>query len=845
VPHVQNIVHFLYPTRFLGLLKSWRNTYNELGELIDKKLHSEDNGSSFAQSVDYKYNIRGWLTRLNDAQLTDGERDYFGMELGYNEDIGLNVPTADLQFNGNISAVEWSEDLSGNTLGYGYQYDPLNRISKAQSYYAASNAFNLDTIDYDLNGNIQSLTRMNETGTAMDVLDYNYGANTSNQLMAVTDNASITDEGFVDGNTSGDDYDYDENGNMTQDLNKGIDSISYNYLNLPEVVYKGSDSIRYIYDAAGIKLAQLVYDNTNSLTKRTDYVGEFIYENDTLQLIQHEEGRIIPGPVPGSSEWEYQYYLKDHLGNTRVTFTTKPKTIGFNGTFETEAASEEESTFENIPETRVTFNSADANSDGGNEVVQVNNAQPMGAGISLPVGVGDTLNMEVYAYYEGGSGYSTEVGLTEFIGAVAGGFGGINGGTEAQQATYDAFNNAISGIGFTGTSDDLVPAAYLNYILFDENMQYYQHGHAQISNAANASHEKISLNDIEIPKAGFAFIYLSNESNSANPVYFDDMEVIIEEHPVIQKDDYYPYGLVFNNGYQRVTAKKNDFLYNGKELENELDVGWYAYGQRNYDASLGRFFNNDRFAEKYHSMTPYQYGANNPVLFVDINGDSLDVSFFDRDGNRLKSVPKAIQNMFNSEYGISVGYNAKTSMLYYEGEVETDNEVSESAKETIVSALTDKAGGKGAAYKYGEIIFGYGQNFGSKHPPLQVNGGASNKSIAWIDMKDFRRDGSLNIFNYSDLDASGTSRRVLNLGRVFEHEWIGHVLNQSGDGLFQNTRPGGAVNAVNKFRSEMGLPQRLNYAGKFGMFFSHDTSRANFRRMRKAAKQGNTVSRIK
>jgi RHS repeat-associated protein len=40
-------------------------------------------------------------------------------------------------------------------------------------------------------------------------------------------------------------------------------------------------------------------------------------------------------------------------------------------------------------------------------------------------------------------------------------------------------------------------------------------------------------------------------------------------------------------------------------------LNWYDYGARHYDAALGRFTTNDRFAEKYHSMSPYQYGANN------------------------------------------------------------------------------------------------------------------------------------------------------------------------------------------------------------------------------------------
>ena len=49
----------------------------------------------------------------------------------------------------------------------------------------------------------------------------------------------------------------------------------------------------------------------------------------------------------------------------------------------------------------------------------------------------------------------------------------------------------------------------------------------------------------------------------------------------------------------------------------------YDYGARFYDPQTGRFFNQDRFAEKYFSMSPYQYGANNPIYYVDINGDSI------------------------------------------------------------------------------------------------------------------------------------------------------------------------------------------------------------------------------
>lgn len=59
------------------------------------------------------------------------------------------------------------------------------------------------------------------------------------------------------------------------------------------------------------------------------------------------------------------------------------------------------------------------------------------------------------------------------------------------------------------------------------------------------------------------------------------------------------------------------------------DLSWYNYGARFYDAALGRFLSQDRFAEDYFDLTLYQYTANNPILFVDINGDWIDI----HDGN--------------------------------------------------------------------------------------------------------------------------------------------------------------------------------------------------------------------
>jgi hypothetical protein len=88
----------------------WTNisTYNEKDELIEKRLHSTDS-TSFLQKLDYGYNVRGWMTGLNDpTNLIDpdlGAKDYFAMSLYYE--------TGDeSQHNGNISGVDWVSDKS-------------------------------------------------------------------------------------------------------------------------------------------------------------------------------------------------------------------------------------------------------------------------------------------------------------------------------------------------------------------------------------------------------------------------------------------------------------------------------------------------------------------------------------------------------------------------------------------------------------------------------------------------------------------------------------------------------------------------------------------------------------
>jgi len=534
-----------------------------------------------------------------------------------------------LQYNGNIAAIKWADAHDGQEKMYVYRYDPLNRLK--QAHYGERKAtglwdrkaghYQVENISYDLNGNIMNLSR-NHLGNPMDVLSYAYGQGTgrSNRLMAVSDAGDIN-EGFRDGNTNGDDYIYDLNGNMVTDKNKGIESIVYNHLNLPSKVDKGNgDSIVYIYDATGIKLQQKVYENS-TLQKTTDYAGGFVYENDTLRFIQHEEGRIVANHTQTQTDtltqYEYQYHLKDHLGNVRVTFTAEPGVNEYLATMESENDNEENAFFGNL-DTRVSMSAAN-HTLGGNKASRLNNINNVGPAISLAIEKGDKISLQAWAYYEDVSGFNEVIGQAAMVTSIASAFGGVNGAVGEPQVIYDAIDGAIGLLGLGGNQGDDVPAAYLNYLVFNEDMVFEFGGFQTVSSSANFTLEELTIDDIEIEKKGFIYIYVNNESNSPNTVHFDDLKIIHEESNVVQTDSFFPFGLTFNS-YQRSTAVPNKFQFQGQETQDDLGLNWVQFKWRNHDPAIGRFFNIDPLAEDYYYNSPYAFSENKVVAHVELEG---------------------------------------------------------------------------------------------------------------------------------------------------------------------------------------------------------------------------------
>ncbi|MFL9845533.1 DUF6443 domain-containing protein [Flavobacterium rhizosphaerae] len=318
------------------------NAYNSIGQLISKKVGNNIN--SPLQIVDYAYNIRGWLTGINNinnlAAANVGNlqpQDLFAFSINYNGTIQQNMNGAITPlYNGSIAETTWRTASDNISRRYGYKYDQVNRLLDAYYQIPAStvpvrNSYN-EHLKYDGNGNITSLVRNGGTDSAtlvneIDNLAYTYDGN---MLTKVSDSSGNT-AGFSDIDQSGaPDYTYDDYANMKTDKNKSITSITYNHLNLPVVVtISGSTpatnngTISYLYNAAGVKLRKTVTPNVDTAMV-TDYLSAYQYENGILEFFPVSEGYVKTTIVSGSCNYNYVFHYKDHLGNNRISYTIDP-----------------------------------------------------------------------------------------------------------------------------------------------------------------------------------------------------------------------------------------------------------------------------------------------------------------------------------------------------------------------------------------------------------------------------------------------------------------------------------------------------------------------------------------
>jgi len=322
-------------------------SYNELGQIIDKKLHSPNASANWLQSVDFRFNIRGQLSSINNSKLSndgvmnDDANDVFGMEMLYhNSDSNIGNTAS---FTGHISAVKWmSLNASGSKSyerSFKYSYDLLGRYTAsnyAERTTTGTGAFNNNIggfdeygINYDENGNILTLKRNSSSqgtnaNTEVDNLTYNYDSNNANLLQKVTDGSgtNYTGYGFKNIKASTGNYAYEAaTGNLVTDPFKGL-VLTYNDLNRTDKITVDAAAgkyLQYTYDAGGKLLRKQMFVN-NTLQNTTDYIDGFVYNTvgttTTLAYFSMPEGRVRNTAGVLINE----YTISDQQGNARVTF---------------------------------------------------------------------------------------------------------------------------------------------------------------------------------------------------------------------------------------------------------------------------------------------------------------------------------------------------------------------------------------------------------------------------------------------------------------------------------------------------------------------------------------------
>jgi len=654
------------------------NQYNELGQLQTKTL------GSGIESQAHAYNIRGWLTSINKNYLTPGSSgNYFGLELSYDKPASFTGAAYQTPaYNGNIAGTIWKSAGDGIGRKYDFSYDNVNRLLGAAYHQNTTGGdwtdntkmdFSVGNLSYDANGNIMT---MNQNGFKVgsptgliDQLSYLYkNGGASNQLIQVNDLVNDPNSKLGDFHYSGSkqptDYSYDGNGNLGVDNNKGISTISYNYLNLPQqVTVAGKGTISYTYDAAGNKLMKTTVDNTvnPSVTTTTTYLGQMVYQNDVLQFIGHGEGRIrwaFHKYLNGSSAYgyEYDYFLKDHLGNNRVVLTQQKDTVKYLATMETAYRNTENQLFYNIDASSYPRASApgypvDLSVTSPNDyVAKVNGSgQKVGPAIILKVMSGDQVDIGVNYYYNNvGSANGQQLSYSDLINSLASGIVSLTGGTHGSFSDLTGGSSPLTGglTSFIQTNNGTTtgkPNAYLNWVLLDNQFNYVSASSGALpvgswgTQANGQLQPPLAMSKIPMSKSGYLYIYVSNATPGWD-VFFDNLSVTQYTGPMLEETHYYPGGLTMagiSDKALKGNYAENKYRYNGKELQNKefadgTGLEAYDFGARLQDPQLMVWHNVDPLADQNRRWSPYAYANDNPVRFIDPDG----MESFDENGRR-------------------------------------------------------------------------------------------------------------------------------------------------------------------------------------------------------------------
>lgn len=639
--------------------------YDDIGRLKQKTL------GSISYPVKYDYNVRSWITGINSSFVSDKTNGhYFGMKLYYTEGYDHTY------LNGRVAGMMWRNKGTKDELrSYGYMYDFAGRLT-AGDYVQNEGAdwtkehkdFTATNMTYDENGNLLSMQHHGMNAAmekiVLDELSYEYH-DQSNLLKSVSDGSESTDNSvhdrladFRDANGT-QDYTYDANGNLTADLNRGIQTIDNSWFNINKplkVEYTPLQKVEYIYDALGNLLTKTVTQShlMQTLVTRFDYIDEMVYRNGALLQVSHDEGRIrVDNTLLNEPKFLYDYFIRDHIGNVRSIITEDQLTglpqnppegegppgsgndphevdpddpIFYLATSEVLNNDVENALFENISETRGDRVLSDDPGDESAAVLNAANGKVLGPGILLKVMAGDAIGLGAEALYFNTSDPSTPYPLQGLVSSIitslmGGGSALVDGAASQAAANINAsdLSMVLSQVQTTPEAENR-PLAYLNYIFFNEDMTLNTDASGALQVTQADGWDKLEIERFEVPQNGYVYIFTSNQGNTT--VRTDNLYVMHWQGQLLEEFHYYPYGLTFEvntaTGVQRSNIKYNSQYSEQEEFvdadENKFGLDLYDFAVRTYDVQIGRWLQPDPMMQH---TSPYMAMGNNPVSFTD------------------------------------------------------------------------------------------------------------------------------------------------------------------------------------------------------------------------------------
>jgi len=330
---------------------------------------------------------------------------------------------------------------------------------------------------------------------------------------------------------------------------------------------------------------------------------------------------------------EYQYYYKDHLGNIRLVFTTIQEQEIANAGYETANLSAETSRFQRMENARRVNSSIFDRTNGANsgfsQRLTGGTNEKYGIARTIKVMPGDTVKMEVFAKYVDRNTANWTSGFQTLMNSIAA--ASPTGGVVVDGSSYSTSTSSFPFPGhhnFADRTSGTTPRAFLNYISFDDNWNpilldntqtnFVRLSSTPIERGQDVAHERMAATFV-VKQPGYVYIYLSNDETTPLEVFFDDFTVTHAKGPVVQSQDYYPFGLAFNS-YNKENSTTNYHMFSGKEEQGELGLANLDFHARMYMPDIGRWGVVDPHADQYEIVTPYNYAFSNPLLFVDPTG---------------------------------------------------------------------------------------------------------------------------------------------------------------------------------------------------------------------------------